>query len=705
MKPDRHAIDEIVDPVGILNSLAAPVALLGYAGPACRHARLPGTGPEGGPHVRVSADGWAILWCNSRFEEVTGYHLADVQHNGIDLITSVGSSITNEELTDENTHALEGVPMVYTRPDGERVWYTPSFRRVATIEGFTHLWTVSSCLLPAMEDIAGETTLGALRVEAHRRANLGLHIVDRVSQLLVTTPPDRVLATIAALLRRDLVAHADFMVMHREHGLISLPGFTTDGPAPGTCEYPTDPVYQLWRENRAATEPIDLPADAAPDSPSGRIRAAFHAKAGAPLPVLVSTAGAWPKSRGILVTVPRTSKPVSDLRTVLNLVVKRVAEALDHFELYHREHLLAESLTRTLLPAQSRVSDLDIWTYYQPFAPQAQVGGDWFDISSDDEGATLVILGDAVGHDVDSVAAMNQIRTVLRSFAPRITSPARLLEEVDRSMSGLRLTRTAALVAARLTPDPDGPTWTLQCTRAGILPGIVLTAEGARRLPGDSHGLLGMPTAERVEERVLLHPGDAVVFFSDGLVERRGADLRETLDSLLDVVGSSQAPDAAGIGEELMDYAADAEDDVSVVVIRVPGGPVVGPGARARRFQLPADPAAVAYARTLTGRALTQWGMTEQEPVLLAVSELVSNAVIHGWGRVGLRIKEIDDGVRIEVEDANPSPPRLRSTTSSNSTGGYGMHVVNQLGDWGWRPTPMGKAVWARITVPDLKRT
>jgi len=85
-----------------------------------------------------------------------------------------------------------------------------------------------------------------------------------------------------------------------------------------------------------------------------------------------------------------------------------------------------------------------------------------------------------------------------------------------------------------------------------------------------------------------------------------------------------------------------------------------------------------------------------QEVAELVVSELVANAVLHGWGHVALRLFDTGDGLRIEVEDANPAPPVI-TEGHANGVGGYGVQIIERLADWGWRPSGEGKIVWAKL--------
>ncbi|WP_368858799.1 PP2C family protein-serine/threonine phosphatase, partial [Cellulomonas sp. GbtcB1] len=71
-----------------------------------------------------------------------------------------------------------------------------------------------------------------------------------------------------------------------------------------------------------------------------------------------------------------------------------------------REHRGAETLQRGMLPEQAEGEGLDVWSYYAPNVVYAQVGGDWYDAAQITDDVAGVVIGDAVGHDVEAAAAM-----------------------------------------------------------------------------------------------------------------------------------------------------------------------------------------------------------------------------------------------------------------------------------------------------------
>ena len=115
------------------------------------------------------------------------------------------------------------------------------------------------------------------------------------------------------------------------------------------------------------------------------------------------------------------------------------------------------------------------------------------------------------------------------------------------------------------------------------------------------------------------------------------------------------------------------------------------------RWDLPFDPGSVSVARTLVGEACRNWGASAPvRTVELVTSELVANAVRHGWGGVRVTVSATETGILVEVLDGSPEPPVCRRG-GEVPMGGYGIRIVEQLATWGWRRERVGKTVWALV--------
>jgi serine phosphatase RsbU (regulator of sigma subunit) len=405
----------------------------------------------------------------------------------------------------------------------------------------------------------------------------------------------------------------------------------------------------------------------------------------------------------------------ADLATLLGVIARRTGITMDNARLYAREHHIAESLQRVMLPQRADIDGLDVWTHYAPSSEYAQVGGDWYDIVEVDSRTVGFAVGDVVGHDVEAAATMGQLRSLVRAYAAEVQTPGVVLSRIDRLVSGMNLARPASLVY--LTARRPGFTlvnqdrWQVKYTRAGHLAPLVLRDGKVHQLDGAHGTLVGYGSGERKTASTELRPGDVLLMYTDGLVERRDRTLTEGMAELRETMAAVTSRDATGIGEEVLARLAEVpEDDVAIVVVRVPDPRADAEGrteSHARRWALAHEPGSIARSRHAVVRSCHEWGMDDlAKRAELVVSELVANAVKHGWGVVTLRlfyVHELSAGdavdssyLRIEVEDANPAPP-VSMDGHLGRVGGFGMQIVGRLSEWGWRQSGTGKIVWAAI--------
>jgi len=113
-----------------------------------------------------------------------------------------------------------------------------------------------------------------------------------------------------------------------------------------------------------------------------------------------------------------------------------------------------------------------------------------------------------------------------------------------------------------------------------------------------------------------------------------------------------------------------------------------------------ADPRSAGHARRFAAAALDGWDLAVlRESVVLLVSELVSNAVLHADTPVAVRLVESGPRLRVEVSDGSPASPRMRHFSLDSATG-RGLQLVDSLAsDWGVEPRDEGKRVWFEVTA------
>jgi anti-sigma regulatory factor (Ser/Thr protein kinase) len=117
------------------------------------------------------------------------------------------------------------------------------------------------------------------------------------------------------------------------------------------------------------------------------------------------------------------------------------------------------------------------------------------------------------------------------------------------------------------------------------------------------------------------------------------------------------------------------------------------------RATLSAEPEQVAEARRLVAGYLRERGEEDGEVAVLLVSELVTNAILHGRAPLELRAHTEGSALRVEVRDQEAaSPPVLRGDADLTEVGGRGLQLVDTLADrWGWCEEDQGKVVWFEL--------
>jgi serine phosphatase RsbU (regulator of sigma subunit)/anti-sigma regulatory factor (Ser/Thr protein kinase) len=424
----------------------------------------------------------------------------------------------------------------------------------------------------------------------------------------------------------------------------------------------------------------------------------------------------------------------------LGAVGSRVAIAIDNAMLFEEERRTALAFQTSLLPhALPRVDGLEVAYKYVPAKPlvthgqgiQTQVGGDWYDIIPLSAGRTGIVIGDVEGRGARAAAVMGQLRAALRAFAQDDKPPAEILRKLD---DWCRTLDPAPADSGGNAADPpivsctylvyDAWARTLSFANAGHDAPLLVTGSQVSQMEIEHKGLLlgvrgkgipGLPTYR--EETRYLAPGSTLVFYTDGLTDRRQrADGRGhyTESEVLEMLRQAVADAAGGSVEGIAAAAEQAvpgeiDDDMAIIVVRTSA---VDLGSTERSF--PADPIRVSQARRLASATFASWDMDPAQADLacLLVSEVVTNVVLHAAASAGsrrqltaprreftLRLRRGESCVWVEVFDRDLRLPRIRSA-GENDEGGRGLYLVDQLATrWGSRPTPDGKAVWFEVPV------
>ncbi|MFE5814510.1 SpoIIE family protein phosphatase [Streptomyces sp. NPDC056479] len=424
------------------------------------------------------------------------------------------------------------------------------------------------------------------------------------------------------------------------------------------------------------------------------------------------------RARGVIMgmaTFWRAERPEPFEQEEISLaeeLVARAAVSIDNARRYTREHTLSVTLQRSLLPrALPEQSALDVAYRYLPaHAAQGGVGGDWFDVIPLPGARVALVVGDVVGHGLHAAATMGRLRTAVNNFSTLDLPPDELLGHLDELVARIDQDEgdgeTAPITGATClyaVYDPSSGQCAL--SRAGHLEPAVVHPDGSVEfltVPGGAPlGLGGSLPFEATGLR--LPEGSGLVLYTDGLIEDQGKDiddglerLRQALAAAPPVQGRTPEETCKAVLEELLPERP--RDDIALVVARTR----LLPADRTQSWDVPDDPSAVARVRAAAARTLEDWGLAEEAfTTELILSELVTNALRHATGPIGVRLIR-DRALICEVSDGSSTAPHLRSAATTDE-GGRGLFLVAQFADrWGTRYTPDGKVIWTEQPLPGM---
>ncbi|MFI9245315.1 SpoIIE family protein phosphatase [Streptomyces sp. NPDC053086] len=208
----------------------------------------------------------------------------------------------------------------------------------------------------------------------------------------------------------------------------------------------------------------------------------------------------------------------------LTAVSQQIAQAVRRAGLYEHEHRVAERLQLSLLPRLPDIAGLKVATCYAPGSDMVLVGGDWYDLYTLDDDHIGLSIGDVAGHGLPQAAVMAQVIAALRGIVVRCGDrPAEVLSELNEYLH--RYHRGQMATACYLLYHR--PTRTLTYVKAGHPPPLAVSPDGSSRyLDGPISPPVGpIPGAAYRQGETTLARDEAVLLYTDGLIERRAENL------------------------------------------------------------------------------------------------------------------------------------------------------------------------------------
>ncbi|MFI2104266.1 SpoIIE family protein phosphatase [Isoptericola sp. NPDC019693] len=264
-----------------------------------------------------------------------------------------------------------------------------------------------------------------------------------------------------------------------------------------------------------------------------------------------------------------TCEPWSDHDVRAALVARRTIVEL----LYRRSRPdlgAALVLQHSSLPAElPTVPGWELEARYRP-AEGGSVGGDWYDAFELPDGRAALVIGDVAGHGLPAASAMNQLRNGLRTLLLEHRDVATAAAGLDRLARTLLTDDMATVLVGILEAGPadaDGVAGVVDYVCAGHLPPVLADTHGARFVEVVRNPPVGAMRQAVRAGRIELAPGESLLLYTDGLVERRGTRLLERLEDLRSTVGLTR--DLEVIEHKLAGLESD--DDSTMLMITAPG--------------------------------------------------------------------------------------------------------------------------------------
>lgn len=336
------------------------------------------------------------------------------------------------------------------------------------------------------------------------------------------------------------------------------------------------------------------------------------------------------------------------LRVAADRIAVHVASQLTALE-----RSAAAALQHSLLPTElPQISGLDLGARYVP-AQNLGVSGDWYDVFSLPSGRVCMAIGDVVGRGLPAATAMGRLRTAARSYALDNDDPAEVLTKLDRHVRHFEQELMATVAYAIWETSLEK----VHLSLAGHLaPVLALPGERSRLVTEaevDAPIGVSSSTQNRRTTTVDVPAGAALLFYTDGLVERRDRPLDNGLRLLCEAVRSGPADLlCAEVMSKLVGSDPPA-DDIALLAVRKqpPATPLK------LDLEIEAVPQSLAEVRTELRRWLPSVGASEDDTadLLIAVGEAVANSIEHAYGpqggTVGIRLEAHEGEVEIGICD------------------------------------------------------
>jgi anti-sigma regulatory factor (Ser/Thr protein kinase) len=342
-------------------------------------------------------------------------------------------------------------------------------------------------------------------------------------------------------------------------------------------------------------------------------------------------------------------------------LAQRVAVSLDAAQVYAREHHVADTLQRALLPERLPIDErLAFDAAYLPGAEEAIVGGDWYDAFHLPDGRIAFSIGDVAGHGLRAAIVMGEVRQAFRAAALNPNSPSLVL---DRANTILNMRANPVMVTALFgIVNPRDGTFTY-ASAGHPAPLLALPCGSVQVLPKDGLPLGIVDQLGATDWTFTLPPGGTFAVYTDGLIEY-SRDVIEgehrLLDAMRDATVVRDAEPARALVRRIFATRPNTDD---VATLTVSAADVAS---RSFGFTFSALPMAVPMVRRSLDRFASRLGLDDDHrfALLTAAGEAIANAVEHAYhgspGLVRLEAEASDAALIVTIEDEGKWKPARR---------------------------------------------
>ncbi|MGW3625980.1 ATP-binding SpoIIE family protein phosphatase [Streptomyces sp. NPDC000880] len=392
-------------------------------------------------------------------------------------------------------------------------------------------------------------------------------------------------------------------------------------------------------------------------------------------------------------------------RAVLTAVATLLGQTFTRTRHYDAQHALAATLQQALLPRMlPQHAGVLTTTRYVPTNSSIELGGDWYDLINLPTGGIGALIGDVQGHNISAAVVMGQLRSAVRAYAAEGHDPSTVLQRTNRLLVELDTDLFATCCCVWLDPS----TGVAEIVTAGHHAPLIRSPDGRYEAQDLDTGIpMGIDAdAYYQATKLTLAPGTLLALYTDGLV---GSDDQHasTAQAALEAALADSGDELETLGDRLIGSASQhpaRADDTALLLLRYEGAQE-GTQLHIRRLGIHRrDLQGVRRARLFLREWLNSCQLTPLcDEAELLVSEVVTNALVHGDSDVDMHVRRYPGRVRVEVRDSDPhlALPVAFPLADDEAEGGRGLVIVSAMASsWGNSPSGRGKTVWFELRDP-----